>query len=175
MWKFWASGVVMVGSLLGAASARADDTMSMLAQSGDWIAMAHRAVITAAPDVCVAAIVSGAVAFRADADSVEIRVMDQSWSLPAGVQGDILVAVGDWKKTLSVDSNTDTMVGATLDPDDVQGLFAAMDKASGMTVAVGKGKPKTVSLAGSTKVTNAFRTCAHISGNAASGGANPFQ
>ena len=44
-----------------------------------------------------------------------------------------------------------------------------------MQVKVGKDQSFGVSLAGSTVVLNAFRTCAGIGGTAAGGGSNPFQ
>jgi hypothetical protein len=50
-----------------------------------------------------------------------------------------------------------------------------MGKSASMAATIGKAKPKTSSLSGSTKVTNAFRTCAGIHSNAASPGSNPFQ
>ena len=50
-----------------------------------------------------------------------------------------------------------------------------MDAASAMIVTVGKAKPVTVSLIGSTKATNAFRTCAGINGNPKAPGSNPFE
>jgi hypothetical protein len=44
-----------------------------------------------------------------------------------------------------------------------------------MTVTGGKAKSFSVSLAGSTKTTNVFRTCAGIKSDAPSGGDNPFK
>ncbi len=50
-----------------------------------------------------------------------------------------------------------------------------MDNSAIMTVTVGKAKPLAVSLVGSTRVTNAFRTCAGINSNAKTPGGNPFE
>ncbi len=52
-------------------------------------------------------------------------------------------------------------------------MFQAMDKAATMTLTVGKVK-RVVSLSGSTKSTNAFRTCAGFKGAPATSGSNPF-
>ena len=71
--------------------------------------------------------------------------------------------------------NTDGMVSIKIDDAIFGKLFDSMDKASFMSVKVGNGKPINVSLAGSTKAMNAFRTCAHIRGNEAIPGANPFK
>lgn len=50
-----------------------------------------------------------------------------------------------------------------------------MDKAAAMAVTVGKAKPISVSLTGSSKAANAFRTCAGIEGGSGKGGENPFK
>jgi hypothetical protein len=104
-----------------------------------------------------------------------IRESNESWSLPSGVSGEVLVTIGDWSNTFEIDDNTDTMVNAEAAPDVVSAMFAAMDKASAMTVTAGKAKPFSVSLTGSTKATNAFLTCAGIKSNAPGGGDNPFK
>jgi hypothetical protein len=158
------------------ASAYADERMVPLAQSGDWIAVAHHESLTARPDMCIAMnATTPRVVFRADTNGVQFRVSNNSWSLPAGVTGEVVVTVGDWSNTFEIDDNTDTMINAEAAQDVVAAMFAAMDKASAMTVTVGKAKPFSVSLAGSTKTTNAFRTCAGIKGNAPGGGDNPFK
>jgi hypothetical protein len=131
--------------------------------------------MTAAPDMCVAMNISAGLMLRVDAQTAEVRVIDQAWSLPADVDGEISIAVGDWKQVYPVGHNSSIMVAAIMESSDLTEMMGAMDKATTMTVTVGKSKPKAVSLAGSTKATNAFRTCANLKGNAASGGANPFQ
>ncbi|CAH2606457.1 protein of unknown function (plasmid) [Rhodovastum atsumiense] len=69
------------------------------------------------------------------------------------------------------------MVVADVDEDDMIKLFSAMDAASAMVVTAGKAQPVSVSLAGSTKATNAFRTCARIGGKPKSADpeGNPFE
>jgi hypothetical protein len=113
--------------------------------------------------------------FRADRDSVEVRVVNSAWSLPSDVQGTITVTVPGWHATFDITSNTSDMVSATIEQADLLPMFAAMDKAAAMTVAVGKAPPLTISLAGSTRVTDAFRTCAGINSNSKTPGGNPFQ
>ena len=157
------------------ASAMADESMRPIARSGDWIAFAHSETMIAKPDVCVAASMPSGVALRSGEDEIQLRVVDQKWSLPTGVSGSVTISVGVWSKSIDIDDNTDTTISVVLPPDIYAPMFEAMDKASTMLVTVGKAKPINVSLAGSTKVTNAFRTCAGISGGAKSGGANPFE
>jgi hypothetical protein len=153
----------------------ADEQMVPLAVSGDWVAAAHQTSMTAAPDVCIVMNQESGVAFRAAIEGIEFRVANSTWSLPSNVQGSIFVAVGQWNATLQIVDNTDTMVGAEVDADTITPMFNAMDKATSMSVTVGKARPFSVSLAGSTRATNAFRTCAHIEGPVKAPGSNPFQ
>lgn len=153
----------------------ANEEMVPLAVSGTWIAMAHQPSMTAQPDVCVAAERVTGFALRASAEGIQLRLVNPSWSLPASVQGDVTIAVGDWKHSFSIDDNTSTMVNAEVAPDLAIAMFAAMDKARDMLVTVGHAKPTTVSLSGSTRATNAFRTCADLPGNVKSPGSNPFE
>jgi hypothetical protein len=165
--------LVIVGTALPAS---ADEQMVPLAQSGQWITYAHQASITQRADVCVTANAVRGVGFRADADGIQIRVSNEQWSLPAGVQGSVAISVGsDWTGTFDIDDNTNVMVNAEIDRTAVAAMFAAMDKNSSMAVTVGKAKPLIVSLVGSTRATNAFRTCAGLEGNSPSPGSNPFE
>jgi hypothetical protein len=50
-----------------------------------------------------------------------------------------------------------------------------MAKAASLKLTIGKDAPISVSLDGSTKALNAFRTCAGIGGGGTGGGSNPFQ
>ena len=109
-------------------------------------------------DVCAVINTPTGFALRAGDDGVQLRIMNATWSLPAGVEGSVLISVGDWKTTLDIDDNTNNMVSAEMSNDETTQLFTAMDKATSMSVAVGKAKPFTVSLSGSTKATNAVLT-----------------
>ncbi len=166
---------VCTAALLNAAPIHADEQMHLLAHSGDWGALAHSPSMTATPDVCLAVNPVRGVAFRADGSDVEIRLSDKSWSLPVNVVGSISISVGTWKKSFEIDDNTANTVVVALPPDDIGPLFAAMDKAPIMTIAVGKARPMNVSLSGSAVATNAFRTCARIDSNAETPGGNPFK
>jgi hypothetical protein len=86
-----------------------------------------------------------------------------------------VISVSDYTQTLPIDDNTASTVNAEMPDTVASDLFSKMDHASMMLVTVGKAKPINVSLAGSTRVTNAFRTCADIRGNSGSPGSNPFQ
>lgn len=169
--------VAVAFSLLIAGAANADEQMRPLAISGQWVAMAHHASMTAAPDMCMVVHMQSHVGFRRsdDSEDVEFRAWNDGWSLPAGVEGSMTLQVGAVSKTYGINSNTDTMVAVVVPNDDVLAVFAAMDKAASMSVTIGKTKTTIVSLSGSTKATNAFRTCAGIRSNAASPGSNPFQ
>ena len=162
-------------SLFMCLGAWADEQMRPLAIGGDWAAFQHSQGMTAAPDLCVAVNARANVGFRASETGVELRVSNRSWSLPAGVEGEIVIAVSELKSTARIGANTEDSVAAAMAEEDYVPLFAAMTKAPAMTIAVGKAKAINVSLAGSAKVMNAFRTCAGIRGNDHKGGENPFK
>jgi hypothetical protein len=163
-----------IGSLVIAGAARADEQIVPLAESGDWTAVAHHVSMTAPPDVCMAMTEQGLL-FRADADGVALRMVNKKWSLPTDVHGSISVSVGTWKQTFEITFNTSNMVSSDVQEEDVAPMFAAMDKAGSMSVTVGSAAPTTISLAGSTRVTDAFRTCAGIKSNSKTPGSNPFE
>ena len=155
--------------------ALADEQLIPLAQSGSWAAVEHRPSMTDPPDVCLASVINGAMALRSDGTTVELRSGNDSWSLPDGVQGSISFTVNGNTYSFDIVSNTDTMVSADVDADKVQPILDDMAKASSLTLTIGKAKPISVSLSGSSKALNAFRTCAGIGRGAAGGGTNPFQ
>jgi hypothetical protein len=79
--------------------ARADEQMLPLAASGDWVAVEHSDSETSAPDVCLAMTVPGSgkgLAFRAATSDIEVRLNDESWSLPAQVTGSLVFDVGTY-------------------------------------------------------------------------------
>lgn len=168
--------VLAVVELLGlTASALADEGIFPLAESGDWVAVAHHASMTAPPDVCIAGNDAHGIVFRADRYGFQLRIFDQKWSLPANVHGNIFFSTQTLRLALDISDNTVDWVEANLSKDTILDMFAAMDIASSMTIAVGKAKPFVISLIGSTAATNAFRTCAGLKGNVPSPGSNPFQ
>jgi hypothetical protein len=131
--------------------------------------------MTDPPDICAASVINGAMMLRSDGTTVELRSSNDSWSLPDGVQGSISFTVSGNTYSFDIVSNTDTMVSADVDADKVQPILDDMAKASSLALTIGKAKPVSVSLSGSSKALNAFRTCAGIGGGAAGGGSNPFQ
>jgi hypothetical protein len=158
----------------GVVTSRADELMRPLAVSGGWIVTAHQPSMLAPPDVCVLFNPESGVALRAENDGLQFRATNKSWSLPVGVQGNIVVTVGEWNTTLEIDDNTDDMVNAELSEAVSTPMFDAMDKGSSMSVKIGKSKQFMVSLTGSTRATNAFKTCAGIKGGTKPG-SNPFE
>lgn len=167
--------MVMVATPGFAGMATADETMTRLAVSGDWVALAHRPSMTAAADVCILGDAASGVGVRVGVEGISLRVMNKNWSLPTGVKGQIAVSVGNWNAAFDIDDNSHNMISAEIAPDVIVPMFTAMDKGTSMSLQIGKEKPLVVSLSGSTRATNAFRTCAGIEGNAESPGSNPFE
>jgi uncharacterized membrane protein len=170
-----AATLVGITFLAGSCPANADEQLRPLAFGGEWVAVAHSESMVAHPDVCAVANQTSGIVIRAGSDGIQFRATNEKWSLPPDVHGAIAVAVGAWAASLDIEANTDTMIAAEIASDVAAPMFAAMDKAASMSVTVGKAKPFQVSLKGSTKATNAFRTCAGISGNSNSPGSNPFE
>lgn len=158
-----------------AQNARADEQIVPLAESGTWMAAAHKESMADPPDICIAEEAQSNFALRADTNGVQLRLSNNSWSLPSGVTGQLEVKVGSYDQAFDIDDNTDTMVNAEVSQDQVGPLLNAIANGSIMTVIAGKAKPIDVSLAGSATALNAFRTCAGISGSAPGGGSDPFQ
>lgn len=174
MFRIFAAGVIAVSVPM---RVTADEQMRLLETSGTWAAMAHSPSMTAPPDVCIVAspTLGGAVAFRSGDNRVELRVSNSNWALPNEVEGSVVISVNQFSKTLTITANTEKSIAATIPNVDLVSLFGAMDKGSAMTVTAGKSKPVSISLAGSMRATNAFRTCARISGAPSQPGSNPFQ
>jgi hypothetical protein len=170
-----AFAVVAIAAAGLLAPAHAQERMVPLAINGDWGTLAHQAGLLSRPDMCLTGNMSKGFMIRADRTNLQIRMNDQRWSLPTGVEGTITIVVGDWKHTFEIDDNTAVEVNAEIARTDLIQLLDAMDKASMLFVVVGNAKPVSVSLAGSTIVTNAFRTCAGLRGSLAAPGSNPFE
>lgn len=167
-------GVMLAGTIAGGSFAQ--ERTDVLASSGAWAALAIRSSLTAPPSVCVAANVLSGVIVRIDEMTIELRISDNSWSLPSSVEGMIKVSVAGASHSFEVSANTVTTVAARLSRDQVLSLLDAMDKAPSMAVTVGNAKPFTASLVGSTISTNALRTCAGLKGSQATPpSANPFR
>ena len=172
----WSFRVLAILALAASfAPAHGQEQIMPLAASGQWAAVARKANMVAPPDICMAINASAGIAFRADMMTVEIRVIDKSWSLPAGVEGTISISLPGYDKEWPIFDNEATMVSVLLGREGAEQLMDAMDKAATMTVKIGKAAPKTVSLTGSTTATNAFRTCARLRGTNAGPGTNPFR
>ncbi|HEY1856404.1 hypothetical protein [Acidocella sp.] len=155
--------------------ATADEQVTPLAVSGDWMAAAHSDSITDPPDVCMAMEPSAKFFIRVDNTDIEFRLANDSWSLPAGVTGTLEVDVNGKKYPLDITSNTSTMVSATVGQDVFLKIVGDMNKASSMSVIAGSAAPVQVPLDGSNTVMNAFLTCANIHAPSQGGGTNPFQ
>ena len=150
----------------------ADEDWRTTAVSGTWAAEEHHPSQIAPTDACVAAETSSGVMLRSGKSGVELRILDEDWSLPTGIHGEVVLTIAAFRLAKPITANTSNIIAVRLEADEVDSLFVAMDKGTSMDLAIGKQK-KLVSLIGSTKVTNAFRTCAGLHG--AAPGNNPFQ
>ena len=167
--------VTAVIAVLSVKPSAAEESTRQLAEGGGWLAMAHSTSAMASADLCAAFNMKSGIAFRYDFDSMELRVVDKSWTLPSDVAGSLKLSVGDLVETYLIKGNTDTTVSAELTEAQYLKLFDKMNKAASMSISVGKAKPFAVSLTGSTRVMNAFRTCGSIKSDADGGGGNPFK
>lgn len=169
--------IQIVGALLiaTAAPARADEQMIPLAMSGTWMAVAHKASLVAPPDICVVTDVATGFVLWTNGEEVQLRFVDQKWSLPSYVVGQITVSIADWTAAFDITNNSGTMVIALLDENQRSALLQNMNKGRSMSIKIGKAAPVRVSLEGSRKVTNAWRTCAGLEGGDGTTESNPFK
>jgi hypothetical protein len=74
----------------------ADESMTPLAMSGNWVAFAHHVSMLTPPDTCAAAAAAGQthIILRVDNDNNEFRVANEDWSLPVGITGTIKLMAG---------------------------------------------------------------------------------
>ena len=166
-------------TLIAATSvALADDLQPTVeATSGNWVAASFNDGTDT--KICVAGSADKRLLFRADANDLEVRTADDSWSLSAGLTGEMKVKVGNVEKVAQMQTFNATTLAGIMQPSDVSQLMDAMDKAPSALVTFGSKKTISVSLMGSTRVMNAFRTCAGVHGFASLGAstgnaASPF-
>ncbi len=100
---------------------------------------------------------------------------NSAWSLPTDVAGMVALNIKDKQFELLIGGNTDSSISAEVPDETALEMLALMDKSKVMTIVVGKAKPMNISLSGSSRALNAFRTCAHIRGNNEEAGSNPFK
>jgi hypothetical protein len=165
----------VIATLLFPLAASADEQLVPLVANGDWGAFSHSESMSTAPDFCVAMNVVNKFILRADEDGIEVRYVDDSWSLPASVSGNLVLKVNGDTYTLPITDNTNDMVMATISQDDLEKIVADMNKAGSMSLIPGTGAPVPISLNGSNQAVTAFLTCANIDQPGSTGGSNPFQ
>ena len=172
---FLASALCLMASLPAWAG---DYRPSIDEESGDWLAVSfHDGPSTI---VCAAGREDHKLAFRADKSDLEIRSEDASWSLPATAEGDMTLTAGTFSSTFHVRAMDAQTLTVIVGVDAIVPLFDAMDKASSLSMRFGDKRASKISLTGSTKIINSFRTCAGTSGFANLGSstvasATPFQ
>jgi len=170
------AGIIALSlSLMLGSRAFAGEQTTPLAASGDWIAFAHSTSLTDPPDLCLAIEPAQGFAIRADDTDIEIRLVNDKWSLPANIAGTLVADIDGHDYPLDISSNSSNMVAAIISKKTLQSMIAVMDKAASMTVTPGKGAPVVISLNGSNKVTTAFLTCAGIRAKGEGAGADPFK
>lgn len=180
--------VVAAAGALGllAQTAVAQTQTSQLAASGDWVAHQQSGAVSAPPKVCLASTAPGRqmLGLRAASGDVlgshvpnialAVAYLDQDWSLPASVDGPLVLGVGYYRLELEVMQNTSDMVVAPITERELLSLIGAMHNATSMTVAAGTAAPETISLNGSNVATRAFLDCAGITPPGHGGASNPF-
>lgn len=157
--------------------ALADDGLTPLAADGDWLAVSHAQSVEDPPDICLASSISAYGFFLRvdDQGDIDLRLSDESWSLPADVTGDIKLKVNGHSYSYEIQNNTSQMVDAPLTLDQLTTLVADLEAANSLEVVAGSSQPKTIPLDGSKSVLTAFMTCAGIPNPSSNtGGSNPF-
>lgn len=165
-----------LGTMLCVGGYALADTQIIAAQ-GDWTAGEHTPDAVSAPDVCVAmSDTQIVVVLRVDNQGdTEVRLSDDSWSLPANASGTIDFTVNGHNYSYPATAMSSTMVDATITQDQLTTLVGDMETASSMQVKAGSAAPTTIPLDGSQVVLTAFMTCAGIPNPSANtGGSNPF-
>jgi hypothetical protein len=169
-----------VAALMLSAPAFADEQIDTLVDNGAWSALDHRASMTAATDLCI--VVSEGpgpihIGLRSDGTTFSVRVMDHAWTLPAHVDGSVLLATNGHAIVAPIDYNEVSTVDGAVSSDDVQELLDTLVQSRTLTVAIGNATWD-VDLRESAAAINAFRTCAGIGGAPtvaiAAPGTNPF-
>ncbi|GBR31791.1 hypothetical protein AA11826_0843 [Komagataeibacter oboediens DSM 11826] len=170
----------LIGSLLFPAASFAQDLAIIPdVEAGNWIALHHSPDQGVSTDICMAASADQGLLFRGDAHQLEIRTGNPQWSMTAGQRGEMTVTVGNYSHTFEMIAEGASMLTTIAQPDDMKALFDALDSASQATLKYGQKTTRIVSLYGSTKALNQFRSCVASNGfadlgNAAGGNASPF-
>lgn len=148
-------------------------------ESGNWSALHHSPDQGVHTDICLAMSSGGALVFRGDANDLEIRSGNAQWSMSAGQQGEMNITIGNYSHDFKMTAAGASMLAVVVTPDEMKPLLDAMDSAGQAVIKYGQKTTRVVSLLGSTKVLNQFRSCVATSGfadlgNAAGANASPF-
>jgi len=167
------------GILFPAASFAQDLAIIPDVEVGNWIALHHSPDQGVTTDICIAASADQGLLFRGDAHQLEIRTGNPQWSMTAGQRGEMTVSVGNYSHTFLMIAEGASMLATIVQPDDMKALFDAMDSAGQATLKYGQKTTRLVSLNGSTRALNQFRSCVASNGfadlgNAAGSNASPF-
>ncbi|MBY4639645.1 hypothetical protein K6L44_06470 [Gluconacetobacter entanii] len=167
------------GILLPAVSFAQDMSIITDVESGNWVALHHSPDQGVRTDICLAASGDEGLLFRADAHQLEIRTGNPQWSMTVGQQGEMTVNIGAYSHTFQMIAEGASMLTTLVQPEDMKALLDAMDNAGQVTLKYGQKTTRVVSLAGSTKALNQFRSCVESNGfadvgKAAGSNASPF-
>lgn len=148
-------------------------------ESGNWAAIHHSPDQGVHTDICLAMSEDQALVFRGDANDLEIRSSNPQWSMSAGQQGEVNITVGNYSHDFKMTAAGASLLVAIVPPDEMKLLFDAMDNAGQAVIRYGQKTTRAVSLLGSTKALNQFRSCVATNsfadlGSAAGANASPF-
>ena len=153
---------VTAAACLLAFSAFADDEPQITEQNGSWVAVSY--VDGTVTDVCVASSLGGKLGFRSDKETVEIRSANPEWSLGTNTTGTMTITAGKYSQDFAMNALNGTTLTTVVPASDLIPLLDAFDTASSASITFGKKTKDIVSLSGSTKILNTWRTCTGANG-----------
>ena len=98
--------------------------------------------------------------FALDDDKIEMLVTNPGWSLEAGSNYPMTIAVGSWTQAFTMGSTGPTTLYVDIDPKTLAGMIDAMKDASRLTLKQGDANTQVVSLSGSSHAMDLFTVCA---------------
>lgn len=152
-----------VAMMVAVASPAFADGASVISdmQSGSWFASHHTTDGGVNTDVCIVAAVNDKgtmFTLRASKDDVEIRIGNDSWNLPDGLDEPVNIVSGDFQQEYRFRGATSNMIITPLEEVDAKPLLSALGKGSHAEMHFGK-KIQSIPLEGSEKALNSFRDC----------------
>ncbi|NVN02924.1 MULTISPECIES: hypothetical protein [Asaia] len=133
--------------------------------SGSWLAMHHSLDDGIHTDLCVASTMSKTMfAIRADKDTIELRISNDDWNLPANTKGSVVVEAGGYKQEFTSGSYNSETLFAPIGRQDAIILIAALSSAPNAHITFGGKTTLPIPLDGSTKALVRFQNCVRQNG-----------